>query len=93
MALVVKNPLANAGDMTSITGWGRSPGGSHENPLQYSYLENPMDRGAWWATDHSVSKTWTRLKRVSTHYNVIDKYNRLWTGTSNRRKMSIKILT
>ena len=93
VALVVKNPLANAGDVTSVTEWGRSSGGSHNNPLQYSYLENPMDRGAWWATVHRVAKSQTQLKRLSTHYNVIDKYSSLWTGTSNRRKMSIKILT
>ena len=50
---MVKNPLANAGDirdMSSILGLGRSPGKRHSNPLQYSCLENPMDRGAWWAT-------------------------------------------
>ena len=53
VALVVKNPPANAGDirdMGSIPGSGRSPGEGHGNPLQYSCLENPMDRGAWWAT-------------------------------------------
>ena len=44
-----------------------SPGGGHGYPLQYSYLENPMDRGAWWATVHSVKKTCTRLKQLSTH--------------------------
>ena len=43
----------------------RSPGGGHGNPLQYSCLKNPMDRGAWWATDHRVPKSWTRLKRLS----------------------------
>ena len=51
--LVVKNPPANTGDLRDaglIPGWGRSPGGGHGNPLQYSCLENPMDRGAWWAT-------------------------------------------
>ena len=50
--LVVKNPLANAGNITdsgSIPGSGRSPGEGHDNTLQYSCLENPMDRGAWWA--------------------------------------------
>ena len=55
----VKNPPANAGDVKdggSIPGLGRFPGGGHGNPLQYSCLENPMDRGAWWATVHSVSK-------------------------------------
>ena len=50
VALVVKNPPANPGDVRdagSIPGWGRSPGGGQGNPLQYSYLENPMDGGAW----------------------------------------------
>ena len=50
VAIVVKNPPANAGDsrdVGSIPGLGRSPGGEHGNPLQSSYLENPMDRGAW----------------------------------------------
>ena len=64
MAMVVKNPPANAGesrDMGSIPGWGRSPGGGHSNPLQYSCLENPMDRGAWWATVPGVAERQTRL--------------------------------
>ena len=63
--LVVKNPPANAGairDADPIPGSGRSPGGGHGNPLQYSFLENPMDRGAWWATAHSVTKSQTQLK-------------------------------
>ena len=51
----------NAGDLGSLPGLGRSPGGGHGNPLQYSCLENPMDRGAWWATFHGVSKSWTQL--------------------------------
>ena len=46
---------------------GRSPGGGHGNPLQYSCLENPMDRGAWWSTVHRVAKSQTRLKRLSMH--------------------------
>ena len=53
MALAVKNPTANAGnvrDMGLIPGSGRSPGGGNGNPPQYSCLENPMDRGYWWAT-------------------------------------------
>ena len=65
VALVVKNPTANAGDtrdMGSIPGSGRSPGGGHGNPLQYSCLENPMDRGAWRATVHGVAKSQTRVK-------------------------------
>ena len=61
-ASAVKNPHANAGDAGSIPGLGRSPGGGHGNPLQYSYLENPMDRGAWWATVHGVPKSWTQLR-------------------------------
>ena len=54
MALVVKSLPANAGDlrdMSSIPGSGRSSGGGHGNPLQYSCLRNPMDRGAWWVTN------------------------------------------
>ena len=56
MALVVKNTPANAGDIGRS---GRSPGGGHGNPFQYSYLENPMDRGAWQDAVHRVAKSWT----------------------------------
>ena len=56
---VVKNLSANAGDTGLIPGSGRSPGGGHGNPLQYSCLENPMDRGAKWATVHGVTENWT----------------------------------
>ena len=59
---MLKNLPANAGDVRdtgSIPGLGRSPGGGHGNSLQYSCLENPMDRGAWRATVHRVSKSWT----------------------------------
>ena len=59
VALVVKNLLTNAGDIRevgSIPGSGRPPGGGHGNPLQYSCLENPMDREAWRATLHGVTK-------------------------------------
>ena len=47
---VVKNPPAKAGDVDSVPGLGRSPGEGNGNPLQYSCLENPLDRGTWWAT-------------------------------------------
>ena len=60
----VKNPPANAGDMGSIPGWGRSPGGRHSNPLQYSFLENSMDRGAWRATAMELQRVghdWVRM--------------------------------
>ena len=69
-ALVIKNPPANAGDRKdadSIPGLGGSPGVGHGNPLQYSCLENPMDREVWQATGHRVSKSQTRLKRVGMH--------------------------
>ena len=61
---VVKNPPANAedtGDTGLIPGSGRSPGGGNSNPLQCSCLENPMDRGAWWATVHRVAKSQIQL--------------------------------
>ena len=53
---VVKNPPANAGAVGSISGSGRSPGEGNGNPLQYSCLGNPMDRGAWQATVHGITK-------------------------------------
>ena len=53
---MVKNPSANAGDVSLIPGSGRFPGEGNANPFQYSCLENPMDRGAWWATVHGVPK-------------------------------------
>ena len=61
VALVVKNPTANAGnirDMGLIPGLGRSPGGGNGNPFQYSCLKNPMDRGAWRVMVHGVVKSW-----------------------------------
>ena len=62
VATVVKNSPANSGDMRdpgSIPGSGRSPGGGHGNPLQYSCLKNPVDRGALWAIVHRVAKNQT----------------------------------
>ena len=62
VALVAKNPLANAGDMRDtglIPGSEKSPGGGHGNPRQYSCLENPMDRAAWKDTVHRVARSWT----------------------------------
>ena len=58
---MVKNPPANPGDLGSIPGWRRSLGEGNGNPLQYSCLENTMDRGARWATAHGVSESRTRL--------------------------------
>jgi len=62
--MVVMNPVANAGDsgdMGSIPAPGRSTGGGNGNPLQYSFVENPMDREAWQATVHWVAQSWTQF--------------------------------
>ena len=67
---MVKNLAANAEDtgaMGLISELGKSPRGGNGNPLQYSYLENPMDRGAWWASVHSVTKSRTRLNMHTCH--------------------------
>ena len=68
--LLVKNPPAYAGhvrDEGLIPKLGRSPGRGNGNLLQYSCLENPMDRRVWWATVHKVEQSWTRLKQLSMH--------------------------
>ena len=67
---MVRNPAASAGDVRDlglIPGSGRSTGGVNDNPFQHSCLENPMDRGAWWAAVHRVAKSWTGLKQLSMH--------------------------
>ena len=67
---MVKNSPVSAGNIRgagSIPGLGRFPGGGHGNPLQYSCLENPMDRGAWGAAVHRVAKSQMQLKQLSTH--------------------------
>ena len=76
MVLLVKNLPPNAGDVRdtgSIPGSGRPSGEGHDTPLQYSRMENPMDRGAWRATVNGVAKSWTRLKQLSMyiHYREI----------------------
>ena len=70
VALEVKSPSASAGDIRnagSVPGLGRSPAEGHSNPLQYSSLENSMDRGAWQATVYRVAKSQTRMKWLNTH--------------------------
>ena len=70
VALLVENMPANTGvvrDTGSIPGSERSPGGGHSNLLQYSCLENLMDRGAWQATIHGVAQSQTRMEELSTH--------------------------
>ena len=67
---VVKNLPVSAGDEKDtglIPGLGRSPEGGHGNSLQYSCLENPIDRGAWWVTVHRITKSWTQLNQLSMH--------------------------
>ena len=66
VALVVMNSPANAWDLRNL-GLGRYAGGGHSHPLQFSCLENPMDRGAWWATIHRVAKGQTPLRWLSLH--------------------------
>ena len=87
VVLVVKNPSANAEDTRDtglIPGLGRSPGGGHDNPLQYFCLENPMDREAWQATVHRVTKKWTRIKQLSmTHALILLILFRFWFKHKN----------
>ena len=66
VALMVKNPPANAGDPGSIPGSGRSPGEGNDNPLQYSCLEKSMDKKTWWTTVHGVTKSQIQLTNTST---------------------------
>ena len=86
VALVVKNPPTNAGDlkdMVLIPGLGRSPGGENGNPLQYSCLENSMDRGAWQATVQGVAKVRTRLSMHKLPSNVFNIINHMqWEDSS-----------
>ena len=62
-----KEPACNAGDLGLILEWGKSPGEGHDNPLQYSCLENPMDRGTWQATIHEAAKSRTQLSNTHIH--------------------------
>ena len=81
---MVKNLPANAGDLSSIPGSGKFAGEGNGNPFQYSCLENPMDRGAWWATVHGMAKSWTQLNmhthtHTHTHIHAHD-YNQVFIG-------------
>ena len=71
--LVLHNPPANVGDTGLVPDLGRSPGEGNDNPLQYSCLGNPMDRGAWQGIVHRVrvAKSWTQLKQFSTHAQMV----------------------
>ena len=72
LAQMVKNSPANARDPGSVPGLGRFSGEGKGYPLQYSCLENPMDRGAWWATVHGVPKSWTQLSEYHFHFQGIN---------------------
>ena len=74
MVQVVKESASNAGDLGSISGLRRSPGEGNGYPLQYSCLENAMNRGAWRATVHGVTKSWTQLSDFHFQRFEIEKY-------------------
>ena len=91
VGLAVKNSPANAGDIRdtgSIPGSGRCPGGGHGNTLQYFCLENPRDRGAWWATVHGAAKSQTRLKQLSMHARTHTHTQRFFLPRSKRLLIS-----
>ena len=78
---MVKNPPANAGDARdadAIPGLGRSPEEGNGNPLQYSCLENSLDRGVWWARVHGVEKNWTRLRNRTQQHSTLEVSLKLW---------------
>ena len=83
---VVKNSPANAGDVGSISGLGRSPGEGNGNPLQYSHLGNLMDRGAWWATVHGVTKSQTCLSDLACTHMCEGIHNILWNEYMSENK-------
>ena len=66
MVTILSTNAGDTGDMGSLPRSGRSPGGGHRNPLQYSCLGNPMDRGAWWVTVHRITESNT-TEQLSTH--------------------------
>ena len=78
-----------AGDTSSVPGWGRSPGEGNGNSLQYSFWENPMNRGDWWATVHGVTKSWTQPQfiEVTKHF-----YKLFSVKISNSKKLCNEIM-
>ena len=94
VVLVVQNLPANARDIRDaglIPGLGRSPGGGHGNPLQYSYLENPKDRGAWRAAVHRLTKSRTWLKRQHSHAHS-RRYSRMYIYWLCKESLTVKSL-
>ena len=85
---VVKDMPANAGDSGSILGSERSPGEGNGNPRQYSCLENPMDRGSWWATVHGVTKVgqdWATSTHTHTGYKISTQKSVAFLYSNNQR--------
>ena len=94
VASVVKNLPANARDtrdLGSIPGLGRSPGGGNGNPLQYFCLENSMDRGAWWATVHGITKSWVQLSKAQSVSSFLNLFLISWNGRSGNVRIPWKI--
>ena len=81
-----KESTCDAGDLGSIPGLGRSPGEGNGYPLQYSCLDNPIDRGAWWATIHGVMKSWMTERHTFTH----KKYTMESKTQTTRQQLNIK---
>ena len=99
---MVKNPPPNAGDARDMV-WSLSqedaPGGGHGNLFQYSCLENPTDRGAWWATVYAITKSQIRLKRLSMHtcssgwrYKLLPDFQKELQWVKNRKKLGFSAL-
>ena len=90
-----KSSACNVGDSGSIPGSGRSPGGGNGHPLQHSFLENPMDGGAWWTTVHRVTKSQTQLSDFTSLHKCKEKHLRNWIlaisliGVVNRKVKAI----
>ena len=98
MAQVVKKSACNAGDPSLIPGSGRSPGGGYGNPLQYSCLENPMDRGAWQALVHGITKSQT-LSNLTPYFHLCNPriqhglsvpYLFILSGCRNSRSLQVR---
>ena len=92
VALVLKNPPANAGNIRDaglIPGLSRSPEGGCGDPLQYSCLENPMARGAWWAMVHRVARVghdWSNLTLICALYSLKPKMEKVYTVSKNKTR-------
>ena len=89
----VKASVCNTGDLGLIPGLGRSPGEGNDNPLQYSCLENPMDGGAWWASVHGVTKSWTWLSDIThslTYFQPTERLPQIQQSKQKKRQRNIQ---